>query len=443
MADSLLTPPAAQVGTSAANGSANGQLQNPPRLPAEPVPELSVKALSTREPDAIVPALVEYAAAIRASDLFCYTNEANVEFAVRHLGILRGLGSVPIEVGRRCLLFIKTQSSMNISERRKPLEGRWLFARRSGDPLDLRVSTIPTLHGEDCTIRILDQARALLSLDQLGMHPTKYAQFSQLLTSPGGLILVTGPTESGKTTTLYAGLAYLNNGTRKINTLEEPIEYSLQGVRQSQASATGDPTFDALLRGVLRQAPDVIMIGEIREEETAQTAVRAAATGHLVLSTLHAPVASAAVHSMLRLGVQQRALSYALLGIVSQRLVRTLCPACKQVHPFPPVKAFESVRQWLDPDAVVNLYGPQGCPACFMTGFAGRTGLFEVLMVTPGVRALLEEAAPVAAIRTRAVTEGMMEFRHAALLKVAAGLTSLEEVTRVLPMEYLSPAVAE
>ena len=195
-----------------------------------------------------------------------------------------------------------------------------------------------------------------------------------------------------------------------------------------------------LLRGVLRQAPDVIMIGEVREEETAQIAVRAAATGHLVLSTLHAPVAAAAVQSMLRLGVPPRALSHALLGVVSQRLVRTLCPACKQAYPFPVAKAFEGIRKWLGPDPQITLHGPHGCPACDMTGFAGRTGLFEVLPITPGVRHLLEEAAPTAAIRKLAVHEGMMEFRHAALLKVADGTTSLEEVTRVLPTEYMTSA---
>jgi general secretion pathway protein E len=411
--------------------------------PVDGPPAVDVAALGRAEPNVIVPALVEYAAAVRASDLYLNTNEREVEFAVRHLGIVRPLGTVPIEIGRRCLLFVKTLAGMNTSERRRPLEGRWLFTRPSGDALDLRVSTIPTLYGEDATVRILDQARALLSVDQLGMHPHKYAQFQQVLSSPTGLILVTGPTESGKTTTLYAGLQYLNTGTRKINTIEEPIEYSLRGVRQSQASSAGgngDVTFDVLLRGVLRQAPDVIMIGEIREEETAQIAVRAAATGHLVLSTLHAPVAAAAVQSMLRLGVPPRALSHALIGVVSQRLVRTLCPACNQQFSFPSAKAFEGVRRWRPSDADTRLCGPVGCPECYMTGFAGRTGLFEVMPVTPGLRHLLEDGASVAAVRKRAVDDGMMEFRHAALLKVADGVTSLEEVTRVLPTEYLSAA---
>ncbi len=418
--------------------------QNGQPAPRSAPPELSFETLSKSEPDKIIPALLEYAAAVRASDLYLFTNETNVEFGIRHLGIMRILGAVPVEVGRRCLLFLKTLSNMNISERRRPMEGRWLFPRHSGLPLDLRISTIPTLHGEDCTIRILDQASALLSIDQLGLHPYKFAQLSQLLSSPSGMILVAGPTESGKTTSLYASLAYLNTGTRKINTIEEPIEYSLKGIRQSQAlsgAQAGEISFDLLLRGVLRQAPDVIMIGEIREEETASIAVRAAATGHLVLSTLHAPVAAAAVHSMLRLGVQPRALAHSLLGIISQRLVRTLCPACKQSFSLPARKSFESVRRWLDPDVEINLSSPNGCSACYQTGFSGRTGLFEVLMVTAAIRNLLEEGASVAAIRNLAVIEGMMEFRHAALLKVARGVTSLEEVIRVLPLEFMTAAL--
>lgn len=404
-----------------------------------PPPDLS--SLRRLEPDEIIPRLVQYAAAVRASDLYLYSNEREMEFAIRHLGIVRPLGSVPIELGRRCLLFVKNIADMNISERRRPLEGRWVLSRPGQLALDLRSSTIPSLYGEDCTIRILDQARALLSLDQLGLNAYQFGQVCQLLSSPSGLILVTGPTESGKTTMMYAGLAYLNTGARKINTIEDPIEYSLKGIRQSQAHAHGGPgevSFSELLRGVLRQAPDVIMVGEVREEETALTAVRAAATGHLVKTTLHAPIAAAAVHSMFRLGVPPRSLSQALVGIVSQRLVRTLCSACKVEHRFPTGPAFEAVRQWLDPKLTPKIFAPVGCPACHMTGFAGRTGLFEVLVTTSAVRALVDEAAPVAEIRAVAVKEGMMEFRHSALLKVASGITCLEEIARVLPQEFLS-----
>ena len=410
--------------------------------PADPPAAVRPPRFEGEHVERLMPELIEYAAKIRASDLYCFSNETDVSFAVRHLGIVRPVGAMPADVGRRCLSYIKTMADMNITERRKPSEGRWFYHRRDGGPLDLRVSSLPTLHGEDCTVRILDQREALLSIDQLGLHAHEYGQLVQFLQTPSGLILVTGPTESGKTTTLYAGLSYLNTGERKINTIEEPIEYSLPGIRQSQANQAQGLTFDLLLRSVLRQAPDVIMIGEIREEETALTAVRAAASGHLVLATLHAPVASAAVHSMIRLGVNSHVLAHSLLGVVSQRLVRTLCPHCRETYPLPQGQGFEGVRQWLDPGEGIHMFGTRGCAACQGTGYIGRTGLFEILRVGPEVRPLIDAGASVAAVRTRAVQQGMLEFRHAALIGIARGVTSLEEVVRVLPLEFLSPATA-
>ena len=317
--------------------------------------------------------------------------------------------------------------------------GQRLYTRKGGQNIDLRINTIPTLHGEDCTLRILDQEYRLLSLNQLGLDGHHYARLIQSLSNPSGLILVTGPTESGKSTTLYGCLNQLNTGERKISTIEDPIEYSLLGIRQSQVNAGLELTFDTMLRHVLRQAPDVIMIGEIRDAETALTAVRAAGSGHLVLSTLHAPVASAAVHSLLRLGVHPYLLSNSLIGVVAQRLIRTLCPACKETYEVPAPRLFEGVRQWLQPGQGEVLCGASGCPACFGTGYAGRTGVFEMLAVTPAIRELIDDSAPLAAIRKKAVEEGMIEFRHAAVLKVAHGLTTIEEVVRVLPAEYLVP----
>lgn len=395
--------------------------------------------LQTREPDQTVPELIEYAARLHVSDLFLYTNEDHVEVAVRHLGILRSVGRLPLEFGRRCISYVKTAGDMNFSERRRPMDGRWLYNRKSGVSLDLRINTIPTLHGEDCTIRILDQEYRLLSLDQLGLDGHHYNRLTQFLSNPSGLMLVTGPTESGKSTTLYGCLNQLNNGERKISTIEDPIEYSLAGIRQSQVHAGLELTFDTMLRHVLRQAPDVIMIGEIRDAETALTAVRAAGSGHLVLSTLHAPVASAAVHSLLRLGVHPYLLSNSLIGVVAQRLIRTLCPQCKETFEVPAPRLFEGVRQWLQPGQGEVLCGANGCPACFGTGYSGRTGVFEMLAVTAAIRELIDDSAPVSAIRKKAVEEGMIEFRHAAVLKVAQGLTTIEEVVRVLPAEYLVP----
>ncbi|MGL6095999.1 MAG: GspE/PulE family protein, partial [Fimbriiglobus sp.] len=296
--------------------SRNGMLENPPSFAGD------------RDPNQTLGKLIEYAAALKASDMFCHTNEDHVEFAIRHHGILRPVGQVPSELGRRCVALIKTMAEMNISERRKPLDGRWQYNARNG-PLDLRVSTIPTLHGEDCTIRILDRSQKLLAISEIGLDPDALSTLTQLLATPSGLILVSGPTETGKSTTLYSCLAHLNTGERKVSTIEDPIEYSLKGVRQSPVSPSTGLTFDVQLKAVLRQAPNVIMIGEIRDAETAQLAARAAATGHLVLSTLHSPVASAAVHSMTRFGIPPTLLAHSLLGVISQRLLRTLCPVCK------------------------------------------------------------------------------------------------------------------
>lgn len=393
--------------------------------------------LGGKEPDVAVPHLIEYAANLHVSDLFFTTNEDHVEVMARHLGMLRSIGRLSPDIGRRCISYVKTMADMNISERRRPMDGRWLFSRGSGNRLDLRINTIPVLHGEDCTLRILDQDTRLMSLEQLGFDSRLYNGLLQLLSSPSGLILVTGPTETGKSTTLYACLAYLNNGERKINTIEDPIEYSLKGIRQSQVNNKIGLGFDELLRNVLRQAPDVIMIGEIRDPETAITAVQAAASGHLVLSTLHAPVAPAAVHTMLRLGVPAHLFSSSLLGVVSQRLLRTLCPRCRTTFDVPAPRVYDEVRSWLRPGEGEHLYGPQGCSDCHMTGYAGRTGVFETLRVGPEVRDLIDNKAPIAALRKKAVEEGLIEFRQSALLKVARGETSIEEVVRVLPAEYL------
>jgi type II secretory ATPase GspE/PulE/Tfp pilus assembly ATPase PilB-like protein len=403
------------------------------------VPSLRID-LAGKEPEQAVPELIEHAARLHVSDLFFSTNEDHVEVAARHLGVLRSFGTLTPDIGRRCISYVKTLADMNISERRRPMDGRWLFNRKSGHRLDLRINTIPTLHGEDCTLRVLDQQYRLLAIDQLGMDPMAYNQLVRLLSSASGLILVTGPTETGKSTTLYACLSHLNNGERKINTIEDPIEYSIQGIRQSQVNNKIGLTFDELLRGVLRQAPDVIMIGEIRDPETAMTAVRAAASGHLVLTTLHAPVAAAAIHTMLRLEVHPHLLATSLLGVVSQRLLRTLCPRCRLGFELPSPHIFDEVRGGLDAGQGTHLFGPQGCPECYHTGYAGRTGVFEMLRVGPQIRRLIDERATTSVLRQKAFEEGMIEFRKSALFKVAQGETSVEEVVRVLPSEYLEPA---
>ncbi len=389
------------------------------------------------DPETAVDLLINHAAQLGASDLFLGTDENQVSVAVRHLGVVRPVGKMPMDLGRRCLAHIKALSGMDVAEKRRPLDGRWIF-ERDQETLDLRINSIPTLYGEDFTLRLLDRHSRLLALDQLGLLQRDYNALLALLNSPSGLILVSGPTGAGKTTTLYAALCHLNNGQRKINTIEDPIEYALAGIRQSQVNPRIDVDFADLLRGVLRQAPDVIMIGEIRDQATAETAVRAANSGHLVLSTLHAPVAAGTVQSLLNLGVHPHFLASSMLGAVAQRLVRTLCPACRMsfdVSDSP--QTFEEVRQYLEPGQGEKIYGPAGCDKCRMLGYTGRSGVFEVMTVTPALRKLIMERQPVQVMRQKAIDEGMIEFRQAALLKVAQGETSIEEVFRAIPTEFL------
>ncbi|MGP0062875.1 MAG: GspE/PulE family protein, partial [Isosphaeraceae bacterium] len=304
--------------------------------------------------------------------------------------------------------------------------------------VDLRISTIPTLHGEDVSIRLLSCNSQRMHLDRLGMMRKELNDVTGMLDIPSGLILVTGPTGSGKTTTLYGCLRYLNNGERKINTIEDPIEYSIPGLRQSQINPKLDVGFPELLRSVLRQSPDVIMIGEIRDPITADTAVRAANSGHLVLASLHAPSAPGAVQSMLSLGAHPHFLSNSIRGVVAQRLIRTLCPECKVPFDLGELpQTFEEVRPYLEPGEGQYLYGARGCPRCFQTGYAGRTGVFEVLKMTRELRRLIADCRPPREIRLKAVEQGFLDLRRSALIKVARGETNAEEIVRSIPPEEL------
>jgi general secretion pathway protein E len=390
-------------------------------------------------PDKAVARLIEHGADLFVSDLFFVTNENHVAVQVRHLGTVRLLSILTLDLGRRCLAHIKAVAGMDITERRRSLDGRWIYERPSGPALDLRINTIPTLYGEDFTLRLLVRDSYLLALDNLGLLRRNYNHLLGMLNNPSGLILVTGPTGAGKTTTLYACLSYLNNGTRKINTIEDPIEYAVEGIRQSQVNPNVELGFTELLRSVLRQAPDVIMIGEIRDPLTAETAVRAANSGHLVLATLHAPVAAGAVQSMLALDVHPHFLASSFLGAVAQRLIRTLCPACKQAYDLSAApQTFDEVRRWLEPGEGQQLYGPKGCAECRRIGYTRRTGVFEVLPTSRALRQMILARQPTQVLHQKAVEEGMMEFRQSALLKVAQGQTSVEEVFRAIPPEYLA-----
>jgi type II secretory ATPase GspE/PulE/Tfp pilus assembly ATPase PilB-like protein len=388
--------------------------------------------------DQAVAKLIDYAASVSASDLFLVSDEEKMTVQVRHLGMVQTVSELPADMGKKCLAHVKATARMDVTERRRPLDGRWIYHQEDGPSIDLRISLIPTMYGEDMALRLLDRESHLFAVDKLGLVKQQYDQVMGMLESPSGLILMTGPTGSGKTATLYACLRMLNDGQRKINTIEDPIEYAVEGLRQSQVNPAIKLGFSELLRSVLRQAPDVIMIGEIRDAETADIAVRAANSGHMVMATVHAAAAPGAIQSMRALGVHPHFLASALRGIISQRLVRTLCPKCKTSFDLSYAPhTFDDVRPWLVDDEGNTLYAAKGCGLCGLGGYAGRTGVFEVMPITRSLRNLIADGRPTREIRGKAVEEKMLEFRQAALLKVALGLTSTEEVFRVIPSEHM------
>jgi type II secretory ATPase GspE/PulE/Tfp pilus assembly ATPase PilB-like protein len=390
-------------------------------------------ALERVSPELSFSVLIDFAVRTGASDLFISTEQDHVEVSTRHLGIVRTIARLPSEHGSRCIHHIRATAGMKFDERRKPQDGRLVRHRADGRTIDLRLNTMPTLYGESFAIRILVRDSHLLDMATLGLVGPQLDTLMGWLQSPSGLIMVTGPTGQGKTTTLYACLNYLNNGKRKIHTIEDPVEYSLNGLRQSQVDDLNGPTFEQLLRAVLRQGPDVVMIGEIRDQMTAETAVRAANSGQLVFATLHAPVAAGAIQSMLALGIHPHFLCSSLLGVVGQRLVRTLCPETKvplDLSHAP--RTFEEVRRWLPAD-----YEPTVFAASHQEGsgdgYSGRRGVFEILSLSNGVRQKIAAGRPLGEISQQAIDDGMLDFRRASLVKVAMGETSFDEILRVVP----------
>ncbi len=387
--------------------------------------------------------LIGYAVMLPASDIFFTSNENNVSIGVRHLGIVYPIANVPCETGKKFLSHVKALAAMDVSDRRRPQDGRWIHKSEGGESVDLRANIIPTLYGEDLALRILSRSSRLYKIEELGLCKSQMAELIEMLDSPSGLILITGPTGSGKTATLYASLMHLNDGSRKINTIEDPIEYAIEGLRQSQVNPQIELGFSTLLRNVLRQSPDVIMVGEIRDIETAETAVRAANSGHLVFATIHAPDAAAGVQSMRGLGVHPHFLASSLRGIISQRLVRTLCCKCKTKFDLSSAPhTFDEVRQWLAPEEGHFLYAPKGCAECQMMGYGGRTGVFEIMRITRTLREMISQGRSTREIHSEAAVGKMLHFRQSALLKVAQGLTSTEEVFRVIPTEHLQEEAA-
>jgi type IV pilus assembly protein PilB len=322
-------------------------------------------------------------------------------------------------------------AEMDIAETRLPQDGS--FNVRLGDrSFDIRVSTFPTIYGENVVLRLLDQSSPLIQLEDLGFAEEMLTRYKQLIRRPNGILLVTGPTGSGKTTTLYASLHLINSAEKNIITVEDPVEYRLPMIRQTQVNLKAGITFASGLRSILRQDPDVIMVGEIRDLETSQIATQAALTGHLVLSTLHTNDAPEAVTRLMDIGVEPYLISSAVLGVLAQRLVRVICPECRAPYEADPQILAELGEDFSRRKEPLTLYRGRGCPNCKQTGFCGRKGIFELFSANEKIKQLISQKASTQAIRqTAQATTGMISLREDGLRKVLQGVTTLEEVDRV------------
>lgn len=378
----------------------------------------------------LVNLLIVNAIEARASDIHIepFRNRLIVRYRVD--GILVPANEPPARLRAAVVSRIKIMARLNIAERRLPQDGRIRFTFR-GRELDLRVSTMPTMYGETVVMRILDRSKLVDSFSALGFLPDSERQIADLLQRPQGIVLVTGPTGSGKTTTLYTGLLQLNHPDRKLYTVEDPIEYELEGVNQVQVKGQIGLNFAQVLRSILRQDPDIIMVGEIRDLETAEVAVQAALTGHLVLSTLHTNDAAGSVTRLLDMGAADYLITSTVAGVVAQRLVRCLCPSCRQ--PYQPEAGLlhRLAPTICEPGDSRQLYRAIGCSECHNSGYRGRMTISEILIMTDELRGLVTERADAAALRKAAIRAGMRSMQVDGIQKALAGLTTPEEVLRV------------
>jgi len=376
----------------------------------------------------MINALLLQALRERASDLHFEPYEARSVVRFRVDGVLRDVIEPPRALHAALVSRLKIMASLDIAEKRLPQDGR--IALKLGDKqVDVRVSTLPTGAGERVVLRLLDKDSARLDLAALGMSAPTLVVIDRLIREPHGIVLVTGPTGSGKTTTLYAALSRLPRGTTNMMTVEDPIEYALDGVAQTQVSPRVDLTFARALRAILRQDPDVIMIGEIRDLETAQIAVQASLTGHLVLATLHTNDAASAVTRLADMGVEPYLLASSLLGVLAQRLVRTLCPVCRTAAPPSPGEA--KLVAGLGLPASTPVWTAPGCAQCNDSGYRGRSGVYELLVVDDAMRRMIHDGASEPALRDAALRSGMRTLRVDGARWIAEGATSLAELVRV------------
>ncbi len=391
----------------------------------EHLKDMASEAPVIRLVNLIISRAVEYG----ASDIHFEPFESEFKIRYRIDGILHDVESPPKRLQPAIISRIKIMAKLNIAERRLPQDGR-IKLRVMGKEVDFRVSTVPIMLGESVVMRILDRTSVVLDLEKLGFLSDTLRLFEEQIVKPYGMILVTGPTGSGKTTTLYGALEKINSPERKIITVEDPVEYQIKGINQIQVKSQIGLTFSSGLRSIVRQDPDVILVGEIRDYETAEIAIQSALTGHLVFSTLHTNDAAGAVTRLLEMGAEDYLISSCLIGLLAQRLVRVLCAHCRvSSRPEPHVLA----EMGIDPaeSSEVEIYEAQGCEKCAHTGYRGRTGIYELLPVRDDIKSLILKKSDAGEIKRKAIRNGMRTLRQDGWLKVKRGVTSVSEVLRV------------
>jgi type IV pilus assembly protein PilB len=370
----------------------------------------------------LVNQVIEQAVREGASDIHIEPFEKNTRVRYRIDGQLFNAFDFPKHLHPAVSSRMKIMSAMDISEKRRPQDGRILI-KVLGRRVDLRVSSLPTIYGEKIVIRILDQGNAMVGLTKLGLDADDKLLVDQVCNAPYGIVLVTGPTGSGKSTTLYSVLEQINRPEVNVVTVEDPVEYTIFGIGQVQVNERAGLNFNNTLRSILRQDPDKIMVGEIRDGETAQLAIRAALTGHLVLSTLHTNDAPSAAIRLIDMGIQPFLVSSSLLTVIAQRLVRNLCSACKEEYELP-----EKVAETLEVPAGTKVFRPVGCNECRGTGYRGRSAIFEIMGITDSIRQLIVSGASADVLRKEALNNGMKSLRKSGIRKILEGRTSVEEV---------------
>ena len=375
--------------------------------------------------------LITQAIQDRASDIHLEPSENDLRVRFRIDGVLHEVMRSPKAIQSGVISRLKIMADINIAERRIPQDGR-LSVNAHGKKVDLRVATLPTVWGEKVVMRILDNSTAMLDLSDLGFTEDNYERYSRSFTKPYGMILVTGPTGSGKSTTLYATLNIVSRPEVNVITVEDPVEYRLPGINQVQTNNKAGLTFASALRSILRSDPDIVLIGEIRDHETGQIAVEAALTGHLVLSTLHTNDAPSAITRLTEMGIEPFLVGSALDAVLAQRLARRLCKKCKQAYTPTPESLVASSFPWQDGEDLPELFRPVGCSVCAKTGYKGRLALHEVMLISEEVERLAVERASATVIEQVAKAEGMRTLRQDGLAKVLAGTTSLDEILRVV-----------